>query len=367
MHQQHQPAPIPNAADDPFGAMNAMAAVGTVQRAPEIVIVNDGRPVENVGQKSTGARVAMIAIPGEIALVLGVWVGTIGAGASDYNSGLDDAKVLLGDKTTPSTIAALKQTLSDIDTVLDEARTKNSFRPDASTDKKLEALAGKLVIDNKLFRRKQAALKGETIEQVMMFYGGVAEVKAMIDIHTRMAKIDTKAFNKAKDGETAATVKESEIKGLTGQLRYAIVVAAPTDSDPGEFGARLVELTGVFCGAANAPSSRCADGESAAVAYRAELIDKYAKGEIATPGPDSVPTKKILPLLPGGVRDQFFKGAEGVASEVYYQRRLRALYERICKREDGKCAPNTLLKYGNEVETNVDSESKQGTRFSFFM
>src|SRR6185369_13137031 len=39
---------IPNAADDPFGAMNAMAAVGTVQRAPEIVIVNDGKPVENV-------------------------------------------------------------------------------------------------------------------------------------------------------------------------------------------------------------------------------------------------------------------------------------------------------------------------------
>ena len=33
---------IPNAAEDPFAAMNAMAAVGTVQRAPEIVIVHDG-------------------------------------------------------------------------------------------------------------------------------------------------------------------------------------------------------------------------------------------------------------------------------------------------------------------------------------
>ena len=45
---------IPNAADDPFGAMNAMAAVGTVQRAPEIVIVNDGKPVENVGSSVDG-------------------------------------------------------------------------------------------------------------------------------------------------------------------------------------------------------------------------------------------------------------------------------------------------------------------------
>jgi hypothetical protein len=48
---------IPNAADDPFGAMNAMAAVGTVQRAPEIVIVHDGKAVEHIGQKSAFATV----------------------------------------------------------------------------------------------------------------------------------------------------------------------------------------------------------------------------------------------------------------------------------------------------------------------
>src|SRR5205085_12703644 len=55
---------IPNAADDPFGAMNAMAAVGAVHRAPEIVVVtNDGKPVESVGQKSAFASVAAIALP----------------------------------------------------------------------------------------------------------------------------------------------------------------------------------------------------------------------------------------------------------------------------------------------------------------
>jgi hypothetical protein len=54
--QPPQPV-IPNAAEDPFGAMNAMAAVGTVQRAPEIVIVHDGKPVENVGAQSHGAMI----------------------------------------------------------------------------------------------------------------------------------------------------------------------------------------------------------------------------------------------------------------------------------------------------------------------
>src|SRR4051812_34556100 len=54
---------IPNAADDPFGAMNAMAAVGAVHRAPEIVIHHDGKPVEHVGAQSHGAMLAKIGIP----------------------------------------------------------------------------------------------------------------------------------------------------------------------------------------------------------------------------------------------------------------------------------------------------------------
>ena len=41
---------IHNAADDPFGAMNAMAAVATVQRAPEIVIVNDASSDDSLGR-----------------------------------------------------------------------------------------------------------------------------------------------------------------------------------------------------------------------------------------------------------------------------------------------------------------------------
>ena len=57
---------IPNAADDPFAAMNAMAAVGTVQRAPEIVIVNDGKPVENVGAASRSGAIAKLAAPAVI-------------------------------------------------------------------------------------------------------------------------------------------------------------------------------------------------------------------------------------------------------------------------------------------------------------
>src|SRR5882672_5407489 len=79
---------IPNAADDPFAAMNAMAAVGTVQRAPEIVIVNDGKPVENVGASSRGGAIARLAAPAVIALVVGFLIGQVAKGAAVYNAGL---------------------------------------------------------------------------------------------------------------------------------------------------------------------------------------------------------------------------------------------------------------------------------------
>src|SRR6185503_716412 len=75
---------IPNAADDPFAAMNAMAAVGTVQRAPEIVIVNDGRPVENVGSSSFGATLLKIALPAVAMLGVGVGVGRASKDANFY-------------------------------------------------------------------------------------------------------------------------------------------------------------------------------------------------------------------------------------------------------------------------------------------
>jgi hypothetical protein len=367
--QQPQQPVIPNAADDPFGAMNAMAAVGTVQRAPEIVIVNDGRPVENVGHVSTGATIAKVAIPGVIALVIGLAIGKIGTNASNYNDGLGDAKEILGDKNTPSTIISLKQTLSQIDTVLDEARTKNQFRPDAAVDKKLEALAAKLDLKSEIVFRRTKQMDTEVAGQIVSFYAGVAEVKSMLDAHLKFAKSDNNAFSKNKKATDAATLKENENAPLVGQLKYAIVLQAPTEKENVEFGAKIIELGGVYCGASANATAKCPEGEGpTGVQYRTDLEKNPIKGDIATPSTDSIPTKKVVPLLAGTIRDQFFKGAEGVATEVYYQRRLRNIYERICKREnDGKCGSNTLLDQGNRVETRVDTESKKGTRFTFFM
>jgi hypothetical protein len=364
---------IPNAADDPFGAMNAMAAVGTVQRAPEIVIVNDGKPVENVGTKSMGATIAKIAVPAVITLVIGVAIGKIGSNASAHNAGIEDARQLLGDKSASQSILGLKQTLSQIDTLLDEARTKNQFRPDKKVDSELKTLAGKLEVKEKSVLTRAKALDADAAGSVHAFYAGVSEIKSMIDTHVKAASADNNAFTRSKEKSDAATLKDTENAPLQGQLRFAILIQAPTEQEKGlEFGAKLVEIGGVYCGNSDKPVAKCPEGESAAhVAYRSEVgAPILTKGDIQGPTTDAIPSKKIVQLIGSGtsIRDTLIKGADGVASEVYYQRRLRLLYETLRGKAgaDGKPSGG-LIDAGNDLQRKMEVEANKGTKFSWFM
>lgn len=359
--QPPQPAApvIPNAADDPFGAMNAMAAVGTVQRAPEIVIVNDGKPVENVGAAGKGAMIAKIAIPGVIALGLGLGIGRISKDANFYNDGLKDAKAILGDPKTPSTVAAVKKTLAKLETALDEAKTKNNYRPDAALGGELTKIATELDVKSELvFRAKQNSLDPEASGQVLSFYAGVAEVKGMIDSHNKAAKFDEMTLSKAKANQDAATLKEGDNALLAGQLKYGVLLSAPTEEDKTEFGARIVEIAGVYCGAGGNPVAKCGEGESpSAWAYRNDPGGTPIKGDLATSGSDSVPTKKVVMLIQNGVRDALIKGGDPGVSEYYYTRRIRAIAERTKK----------LIEDANKLESRLQQEASKSARFSFFL
>lgn len=351
---------IPNAADDPFGAMNAMAAVGTVQRAPEIVIVNDGKPVESVGQKSTMATLLSIGLPAVFALVIGILLGKILLASDTSGTNAEQAKELLGDKGKPQSVAGLKQTLSAIDTLLDETKTRNSFRPDKKFDSDLKALAAKLEVKEKAVLSRAKTFNDELAGHTLQFYAGVAEVKALIDTHIKSASADNNALTKAAGKGEEGKLKDTENAPLSGQLRYAVLIQAPSDSDKNvEFGAKLVELGGVYCGTGDKPVAKCPEGESpTAVAYRAEAgAPILTKGDIATPTTDAVPAKKIVTLLSGSVRDSLIKGADGVASEVYYQKRLRNLYELLRGKAgaDGK-ASGGLIDIGNDLERKMTQE-----------
>jgi len=361
---------IPNAYDDPFGAMNAMAAQGTVQRAPEIVIVHDGKPVEHVGAQSHGALLAKIGIPTALGLVIGIIVGSVGSSASEYNKGLNGAKAILGDKNTPSTVAELKKALSDIDTFLDESKTKHNFRPDSATDKQLQAMVGKLEVKSELvYRAKENALDAETSGQILSFYSGVIELKSMVDQHIKSATSDDQAFASAAKKGAEGTLGDGDNAALAGQFRYAVYVQAPTDTDKVDFGAKLVELGPPVCNGKVATSGKCGEGEAPSkFTYRADPGLTWSQADIAMNGADSIPTGKLVMFLPGGVRDSLVKGADGVASETLYTKRLRAIYDLIHGKpgQDGKPVGG-LIEEGNKLEQKLQQVANKGKKFSFFM
>jgi hypothetical protein len=345
--------------------MNAMAAVAQAKPKQEFIIVNDGKPVEHVGEKSSTALILKMAVPGVIALIVGIAVGKIGTSASNFNEGLRGAKAILGEKSTPSTVKSLKSTLNELDQVLDEAKTKNGLKPSKELDKRLKELAAKLEVKlDVVFRAQQVnpVLSG----QIMSFYAGVGEVKDMIDIHTKSATFDDVLLAKGKENADKAA---SDIQGFEGESKYAVLVTAPTDDDKNaEFGAKVVEIMGVYCGGA-AMVSKCGEGEYPnAIGYRTDIGGPVIKGDLATPNSDNVPTKRVVKILSGSVKDGLIKGGEPAVSEVYYTKRLKALYDRVHGKPDqsGK-AVGGLIEDGNKLEQALSTEANKGTRFSFFM
>ena len=352
---------IPNAAEDPFAAMNAMAAVGTVQRAPEIVIVNDGKPVEHVGASKHGAALAKLIAPAVVALIVGVVIGQIAKGANVYNEGLKDARSILGDDKTASTVKNVKKSLSDLDGVLDEMKTKNNYRPDTAADKKLRDLSGRLDVKAATVFRTAGAIDPELTSLIMSFYAGAAEVKGMLDTHVKAAANDDLALATGKTAAGAAAVKDNENATLAsmGAVRYGALIQAPTETDRVDYGVKIVELGPPYCGGPNpVTSGKCENNEApTAYAYRGEPGAGWTKGDLQLQGSDSVPAKRLVLLLPNGTRDALIKGGEPGASEVYYTKRLRTLSDRTKK----------LIDEANKLEQRLQAESNKGSRFSFFL
>src|SRR5262245_61594130 len=85
-----QPA-VPDARQDPFGAMNAMAAQGAVTRAPEVIVV-DKSSVEQVHGQPRLAKYGRIGLLVGAPLIVGFILGGINHQRSRLNATVDDAK-----------------------------------------------------------------------------------------------------------------------------------------------------------------------------------------------------------------------------------------------------------------------------------
>jgi hypothetical protein len=335
---------IPAASDDPFGNMNAMAQIGTMQRAPEIVIVNDGKPVEDV---STGSRVATIAKYAAIALVpliIGWQIGGLGEAAKQYNKGIDDAARI------QKRVAGMRKDLSDLQTDLDDALKKAAGKPDPAVTKVLIDGLKKPTFKmpdaptTDTVKEPEDNAKGEYAipeggldpvlsRRVIQFYAHVNQLAIMMDEHVKAAKIDDATITSGMTAESNAFTTQPGQK----TLKYFVLLYNPSDKDTfklgqeGGIGANIVEVGPMMCDDHTyAKDGQCTAG-TPGLGFR---LSPNAPGQDATwsraevlsraPGPGAgFPNNQLIPLTQTPVLETLLKGATPSTSELVYQGRIQ--------------------------------------------
>jgi hypothetical protein len=353
---------IPNASEDPFGAMNAMAAVGTVHRAPEIVIVHDGRPVENVGATSSGARIAVIVGPAVLALIIGLFMGRTSRGGTDFNDGIASAASVYDTVHTLKTGALNDLTKIEGLPAATPTGKKPSAHPtvvpSAKLDRALSQLSAKLEVKPEKYAIvRNITLDYDTAGDVLRFYAGLAELRAMINLHVAAAVYDDPAYKAAQQAMADAQAKPELNGTLLSGLRYAIVLSGDKEHSS-NYGARFVELGPPYCGTKFATGGKCADNEpQTGYGYRSDPNVEWKPADPIDPNGGTFAIDKIVPLQPSPTLDTFIHGSQNSAAENAYALRAQAIIDKA----------QELIELANSLESNLDKAKSQSSKFTFFM
>lgn len=352
---------VPDAHTDPFGHMNAMAQIGAAQRAPEIVIVHDGKPVETVATHHRLANIAKFVGIAIVPLVIGIAIRGISKDAHAYNSGISGAKLV------NKQVVDLKREVGKLQERLygpEGVEVKAAAKKDLSGREITAALTdfNKFEFDPKIaFRAKQNNLGAGLSGQVLEFYAAVAELKLLIADHLKSAKNDDAALAKSLEESKKLVLPKEQQAGIA--LRYAVMMWNPTPDeakiDPTPPGMRLVEV-GVLCGDDKAPpAAGCPADKPPVLAVRWSSTSNWVKGDFFPLGGEAtaIPNRKILAFAPNDLLVNLATTPEGTAAEVAYQKRLGHIKEKVTE----------VMKLANDLDKPLGDKSRAKPHFTFFM
>jgi hypothetical protein len=354
--------------------MNAVAQMGQMTRGPDIVIVNDGKPVESVSTGSKAATIGKYVAIALVPLILGVAVGSISKEAKFYNDGIDDAKAILDNvKKVKKDLVVLqgqiddavkKDVLGDADLtkMIETALGGPSLRSESQDQKQPEKTPDNSVY---VFRAREHSLNAALAGRIVTFYSHVGQLASMLDDHVKASRTDDLSLGKAiKAG------KDSQITvGGSPFPKYGIVLANPTAADiaagaTNAVGAQVVEIGPPFCSdgsmgqGGECPSGIAALGYRTAPSGNDADAKQWSKAEIAQPAAGQpFGLKQLVIMAHTGVGDSLLKGAEPTASELLYRRRLEAI----------KALLASLIEEANSVETQLSPKANEGSHFTFFL
>jgi hypothetical protein len=347
--QPARPA-IPDASHDPFGAMNAMAAHGAVAAQPQIVIVNDGAPVESVEHKRRGVKLAIYAALFLVPLIFGSILGKIAAQNKAFNGAIGDAAKLRDDvKVIGKGMISVQQVLQ----VGMERGGGRGFLPnDAQLTTDLEALQLVEPAFDLLSTLDMSAIGDVLAKETMELYSETARLNADIKEHVAKSKADQKAIE-------AGAAKAGEFVGKAGPTGYGALVTMPTGdaaAQPNAFATvQLVQLGLLLCAPDNKPAQSCPGGAQGAQ-YRLDEAGAWGSAPFGTAA--GVADRQLLVLDPGSkVLEGLMKGGEATVAEAGYKKRITDIAAKV----------ELLVELRKNVETKLNNVANRDTRPTFFL
>jgi hypothetical protein len=313
--------------------MSAMAGMQRAAAAPEIVIVNDGKPVENVGTQSSLVRFGVPVGIAIVTLAAGWIFGQMSASSSLNDEAFADAAAVGQD------IKRLRQeSLQHVQDAIWKSQEKDGAgKPFPVNDTDLtQALADKKIwpqFDPETFTKKYYVLDKDLVTSIMGFYSDVITIRELMEAHVKATENDSKAL---ADGQLRieATKPDESVNRYIDLSRYGVIIDVPTkaESEQGKrFGARLVEIGPPVCQDGKLSTDGKCPEPPRGVGIRDQNSGSpgWLPSEVGFGQGDNVPKGKVLPLLPNEIFESMAKGSEPSVAEAAYLRRLVQLNELI--------------------------------------
>lgn len=338
---------VPDARNDPFGAMNAMAAQGAVARAPEIIVV-DKQHVEQVAPQSNVSRYAKVAGLLLAPLVVGFLLGGINNARSQYNANLRDAAALTAE------FNQLGQNLEGLSNVLLSAKERGP-------DQKSYAFGDKQLLDELeranftmadadqliLYHRNLYLLEPKLVQDTLQFYSRMRVLSQKVKEHTRLTK-----------DMLSKLAPEARTK-LGAQTGFGAVVHLPSADETAK-GARptvdMVQLGLPICGDGK-PAERCPDAPTGFM-VRTDTSAQWQPRPLASS--ETGADKLYLFAGRGNVLNSLLEGSPRFLDELQYYQRLGEIDALVA----GVGGEGGLVKERRDIQDRLNAVAKKSKAFA---
>jgi hypothetical protein len=335
--QPQQPA-APDAADDPFGAMNHMARQAAPVAQPQVIVV-DHKDVEKVSSTDKVLRIVKVAVMIVVPLAAGLVFGRIMQQNAEYNHKLDDAGKVFKD------FDIVAKSLNELQAVLDMHRPKDGkfIVGDPKAAEKLLTDLKAIKIEGQdpdlLFKSNLYNLAPDDADQLFRFYSEFQRLQTLVAEHLSKT--------------------EGELRRATRQMpeqMFAAVLHAPAEGMP-YF--EIVTVGGYRCteDQKEAQPGPC-PGPPAKVSVSHDLV-KYERITPVAKATAELKDESVVYFGPAlgkanAATQALFVGPEKWIDGLAYQKRLADIYE----------LADTLNKARTGLQTLLNAEAKRGKRFA---